>query len=1019
MVPVALRLKNFMSYGEAAPVLDFQQFQVACLSGNNGQGKSALLDAITWALWGEARKTSDSRKPDEHLLRVGAHQMEVEFTFDLEGQRYRVLRRYTRSSSGKTSRSELELQVYEPETGAYRPLTGSSVSETQRRLNQLLGIDYQTFINASFLLQGRANEFTRKKPSERKEILARILNLDRYERLAELARDEVRQAKARAEQLERQISQIQEALQEEPALKTQHSTLLAQQRALEAERDRRRQERDRLQERRVRLEEAQRRLEELREEERLQAARLQEERERLAGLEAQLQDLEQLLERREEIERAYERSQALQEERRLLETRRDQHWGVQKQLDQVKAERDRLRAELEKKLELTRKEREHVQRRLQELAARLRERPTLEARLQAALQARQEMNQLEEKRQQRRALEEEIRKVSEALLSEQKQLEGQLNSLRRQQEQEAEVFEKLAELEASCRVLEQEVVRYRQLREELEQLKEDGTRKRQEIEGLQVRLQEIERQQQELQQRYTTFLQAEADVCPVCGSTLDPEHRQEVERHYQEQLQALERLLAEGRRQLIEQQQQLEQLRKQYRKRQHEVERRSQAPEQLAARKAQLEELRQRKTKLEELKRQTAALKARLEARDFGQLHRQRLEVLHRQLEAIPFDEARLETLRQRAAEAISLRERLEELEMLQGQRESLENEQQRLERLEQHYRHELDRGDTMRSLQQRIQELQEKLQQIGFDPARLQQVQQELEALGDVSVQLHRLLHAQEHLAKGRQEREALQRRLAQETEALARLRQQLERLEQELKAWPEVQAACEAAQQQLEDSEQALREVQQQLGECRARLEQLQTLRARCKQLQQELEQVQHHERLHQHLQRAFGKHGIPSLIIEQTLPELEARANELLERLTDGRMHVYLRTQRTKKSGGTKETLDIIITDEQGAARPYETFSGGEAFRVDFALRLALAQLLAERSGVRVRTLVIDEGFGTQDPQGLQLLIEAIQAVQSDFDKILVITHLSELKQVFPVRIEVEKDPVEGSRFELVGV
>lgn len=130
-------------------------------------------------------------------------------------------------------------------------------------------------------------------------------------------------------------------------------------------------------------------------------------------------------------------------------------------------------------------------------------------------------------------------------------------------------------------------------------------------------------------------------------------------------------------------------------------------------------------------------------------------------------------------------------------------------------------------------------------------------------------------------------------------------------------------------------------------------------------------------------------------------------------DRRPHARLpaHAARQKKSGGTKETLDIIITDEQGAARPYETFSGGEAFRVDFALRLALAQLLAERSGVRVRTLVIDEGFGTQDPQGLQHLVEAIQAVQSDFDKILVITHLSELKQAFPVRIEVEKDPVEA--------
>ena len=58
-----------------AEALDFEQFHVACLSGGNGQGKSALLDAITWALWGEARKASDARKPDEDLLRIGTREM--------------------------------------------------------------------------------------------------------------------------------------------------------------------------------------------------------------------------------------------------------------------------------------------------------------------------------------------------------------------------------------------------------------------------------------------------------------------------------------------------------------------------------------------------------------------------------------------------------------------------------------------------------------------------------------------------------------------------------------------------------------------------------------------------------------------------------------------------------------------------------------------------------------------------------------------------------------------------------
>jgi exonuclease SbcC len=87
----------------------------------------------------------------------------------------------------------------------------------------------------------------------------------------------------------------------------------------------------------------------------------------------------------------------------------------------------------------------------------------------------------------------------------------------------------------------------------------------------------------------------------------------------------------------------------------------------------------------------------------------------------------------------------------------------------------------------------------------------------------------------------------------------------------------------------------------------------------------------------------------------------------------------------------------------------FSGGEAFRVDFAIRLALSEVLAQRAGARLQTLFIDEGFGSQDAQGRQRLIEAINLVRDEFAKILVITHIEELKEQFPTRIEVEKTPM----------
>jgi exonuclease SbcC len=95
----------------------------------------------------------------------------------------------------------------------------------------------------------------------------------------------------------------------------------------------------------------------------------------------------------------------------------------------------------------------------------------------------------------------------------------------------------------------------------------------------------------------------------------------------------------------------------------------------------------------------------------------------------------------------------------------------------------------------------------------------------------------------------------------------------------------------------------------------------------------------------------------------------------------------------------------------------FSGGEAFRVAFAVRLAMSKLLIRRSGARLETLVIDEGFGTQDPEGRERLVEALNIAREEFAKVLVITHLDELKDQFGAQIRVEKG-IGGSSLALVG-
>jgi len=227
------------------------------------------------------------------------------------------------------------------------------------------------------------------------------------------------------------------------------------------------------------------------------------------------------------------------------------------------------------------------------------------------------------------------------------------------------------------------------------------------------------------------------------------------------------------------------------------------------------------------------------------------------------------------------------------------------------------------------------------------------------------------------------------------------------------------DAAERALFDLQEQENRMNQEVGAARQKVAVLGDLRKRKMKLEAEREELALKIGRYKTLERAFGKDGVPALLVEQALPEIETKANELLDRLSDGTMSVRFVTQsayKDKKRDDLKETLDIQISDGAGV-RDYEMYSGGEAFRVNFAIRLALSEVLARRKGARLQTLVIDEGFGSQDALGKQRLIESINAVQNDFAKIIVITHLDDLKDAFPTRIEVEKAET-GSTVRVIG-
>ena len=176
MVPIRLQLRNFLSYGDNPPQeIDLQGFHMAALVGNNGSGKSALLDAITWALFGKARSGN------KQLLRQGANEMSVTFEFEVEGQLYRVRRRFSRKSEAHIAILEQQLDGKK-----WRPiLTENKVKAVNEEIQRLLGMDYDTFVNTVFMPQGRSGEFMNLDPSERRDLLAQLLGLEAYEKLAE------------------------------------------------------------------------------------------------------------------------------------------------------------------------------------------------------------------------------------------------------------------------------------------------------------------------------------------------------------------------------------------------------------------------------------------------------------------------------------------------------------------------------------------------------------------------------------------------------------------------------------------------------------------------------------------------------------------------------------------------------------------------------------------------------------------------------------------------------------------
>ncbi len=215
MIPIKLTVSNFMPYRDNVPPLYFTGIHTASIWGDNGNGKSAIIDAITWALWGKTRARSD-----DELIHMGQTEAQVEFDFAVEQQTYRVIRKHSKPKSRKSSgRSSLDLLI--ASNDGFKVISGDGIRQTEQKIRDILHMDYDTFINSAFLRQGHADEFTRQTPVKRKEVLGNILGLSYYDGLEEQAKEKARKLEGDISLAENTVREIDEELINKPEYETE------------------------------------------------------------------------------------------------------------------------------------------------------------------------------------------------------------------------------------------------------------------------------------------------------------------------------------------------------------------------------------------------------------------------------------------------------------------------------------------------------------------------------------------------------------------------------------------------------------------------------------------------------------------------------------------------------------------------------------------------------------------------------------------------------------------------------
>ena len=223
MRPRSLQLKGFTVFREMIEPVSFIDAELFALTGPTGSGKTSLLDAMSFALYGRVPRL-DARAV-EPVISLGAQEARIHFEFAVGEDVYTAARVVRRTKSGGTT-AEARLEVQAPDGTAVAVANGKD--EVDEQVAVLLGLDFDQFSKTVLLPQGQFATFLHDTPAKRQDLLRTLLDLGVYERMRELAQERKSMAEAEAAVLTRDLERLSSATEEAGRAATENVAALGQ-----------------------------------------------------------------------------------------------------------------------------------------------------------------------------------------------------------------------------------------------------------------------------------------------------------------------------------------------------------------------------------------------------------------------------------------------------------------------------------------------------------------------------------------------------------------------------------------------------------------------------------------------------------------------------------------------------------------------------------------------------------------------------------------------------------------------